>query len=46
MVPHGGWKSSGWGRFNAVEGLRGFTQTRSIEVPSGSGPVPLNVFNL
>ncbi|TXT06176.1 hypothetical protein VHUM_03649 [Vanrija humicola] len=25
-VPHGGWKASGWGRFNSVEGLRGFTQ--------------------
>ena len=25
-VPHGGWKSSGWGRFNGAEGLRGFTQ--------------------
>ena len=25
-VPHGGWKSSGWGRFNGVEGIRSFTQ--------------------
>jgi benzaldehyde dehydrogenase (NAD) len=25
-VPHGGWKSSGWGRFNGAEGLRSFTQ--------------------
>ncbi|WOO81565.1 Salicylaldehyde dehydrogenase [Vanrija pseudolonga] len=28
LVPHGGCKSSGWGRFNGVEGLRAFTQVR------------------
>lgn len=32
-VPHGGWKNSGWGRFNGVEGLRHFTHTRTIEIP-------------
>ncbi|GMK54907.1 hypothetical protein CspeluHIS016_0114930 [Cutaneotrichosporon spelunceum] len=46
-VPHGGWKSSGWGRFNGVEGIRGFTQTRSVEVPAAqAGPMPLHVFGL
>jgi benzaldehyde dehydrogenase (NAD) len=25
-VPHGGWKHSGWGRFNGAEGIRSFTQ--------------------
>ncbi|KAK4688404.1 hypothetical protein P7C73_g1705, partial [Tremellales sp. Uapishka_1] len=46
-VPHGGWKSSGWGRFNGVEGIRSFTQTRSVDVPvSASEPLPLDVFGL
>lgn len=30
VVPHGGWKQSGFGRFNGVDGLREFTQTRSV----------------
>ncbi|KLT40383.1 aldehyde dehydrogenase [Cutaneotrichosporon oleaginosum] len=47
LVPHGGWKSSGWGRFNGAEGLRGFTQTRSIEVPGKAAEaMPLQVFGL
>ncbi|ORY24549.1 Aldehyde/histidinol dehydrogenase [Naematelia encephala] len=46
-VPHGGWKSSGWGRFNGVEGLRSFTQSRSIEIPyHDSHPMPLHMFGL
>lgn len=46
-VPHGGWKSSGWGRFNGVEGVKSFTQTRSIEIPGKKAqPMPLNVFEL
>ncbi|TXT15791.1 hypothetical protein VHUM_00294 [Vanrija humicola] len=47
LVPHGGCKASGWGRFNGVEGLRAFTQTRSIEVPdAGAQRVPLAMFDL
>lgn len=46
MIPHGGWKSSGWGRFNGVEGIRSFTQTRSIELSAAPQPMPLNVFEL
>ncbi|KAL1405717.1 hypothetical protein Q8F55_007387 [Vanrija albida] len=47
QVPHGGWKSSGWGRFNGVEGLRHFTQTRTVEVPDvHPGPLDLNSMDL
>lgn len=46
VVPHGGWKSSGWGRFNGVEGIKSFTQIRSIEVNADAHPLPLNVFEL
>lgn len=45
-VPHGGWKHSGWGRFNGVEGLRSFTQIRTIEVSDAPHAMPLNVFEL
>ncbi|BGP57463.1 hypothetical protein JCM8202_002020 [Rhodotorula sphaerocarpa] len=31
-MPHGGWKSSGYGRFNGIEGIREFTQTKTITV--------------
>jgi acyl-CoA reductase-like NAD-dependent aldehyde dehydrogenase len=27
-APHGGWKKSGFGRFNGFEGIREFTQTK------------------
>lgn len=47
QIPHGGWKSSGWGRFNSVEGIRSFTQMRSIEVPREPAQgMPLAVFDL
>lgn len=42
-MPHGGWKSSGYGRFNAVEGVREFTQTKGITVQQGQ-PVPIHYF--
>jgi len=29
-MPHGGWKKSGWGRFNGVEGLKEFTQIKVV----------------
>ena len=32
QVPHGGWKKSGYGRFNGFEGLREFTQTKVITI--------------
>ena len=35
-MPHGGWKSSGFGRFNGVEGVREFTQTKGITVQQGA----------
>lgn len=31
-VPHGGWKSSGYGKFNGQEGIREFTQLRTITI--------------
>ncbi|POY76346.1 hypothetical protein BMF94_0543 [Rhodotorula taiwanensis] len=31
-MPHGGWKASGYGRFNGIEGIREFTQTKTITV--------------
>lgn len=31
-LPHGGWKKSGWGRFNGLEGIREFTQIKVITV--------------
>ncbi|GAA5820756.1 hypothetical protein JCM3770_005957 [Rhodotorula araucariae] len=42
QVPHGGWKSSGYGRFNGAEGIREFTQTKSITIntPHASYPAP------
>ncbi|WWD19969.1 hypothetical protein CI109_104442 [Kwoniella shandongensis] len=46
-VPHGGWKSSGWGRFNGAEGIRSFTQIRTIETEKGPGhTLPLDIFEL
>lgn len=30
VLPHGGVKNSGWGRFNAVEGLNEFLSTKSV----------------
>lgn len=39
-IPHGGWKESGYGRFNGTEGLREFTQTRTITI-SEAGPLPM-----
>ncbi|GAA5928478.1 hypothetical protein JCM3775_000623 [Rhodotorula graminis] len=42
QVPHGGTKASGYGRFNGAEGIREFTQLKSITVnpPHGSYPAP------
>ncbi|CAE6449937.1 unnamed protein product [Rhizoctonia solani] len=31
-LPHGGWKKSGWGRFNGLEGIKEFTQLKVITV--------------
>ncbi|KAG8707603.1 hypothetical protein FRC09_001735 [Ceratobasidium sp. 395] len=31
-LPHGGWKKSGWGRFNGLEGIKEFTQTKVVTV--------------
>ncbi|KAL8278624.1 hypothetical protein RQP46_008916 [Phenoliferia psychrophenolica] len=32
QMPHGGWKRSGFGRFNGIEGIREFTQTKVITI--------------
>lgn len=32
QMPHGGWKKSGFGRFNGIEGIREFTQTKVITI--------------
>ncbi|ORY88424.1 aldehyde dehydrogenase [Leucosporidium creatinivorum] len=39
-LPHGGWKQSGFGRFNGLEGIREFTQTKVITV-NDAHPFPL-----
>lgn len=36
LMPHGGWKSSGYGRFNGVQGIQEFTQTKGITIQTGS----------
>ncbi|TKY90289.1 hypothetical protein EX895_000287 [Sporisorium graminicola] len=41
FMPHGGWKHSGYGRFNGVEGVREFTQTKGITSQKGA-PTPLH----
>jgi len=40
-IPHGGHKKSGFGRFNGLEGLHEFTQTKTItiNVPHGQYPI-------
>jgi acyl-CoA reductase-like NAD-dependent aldehyde dehydrogenase len=32
LMPHGGWKSSGYGRFNGIHGVQEFTQLKGITV--------------
>lgn len=39
MVPNGGWKKSGYGRFNGAEGIQEFTQTKVCR----SHPSPIRV---
>lgn len=34
QVPHGGWKKSGYGRFNGFEGIREFTQIKVSSISS------------
>ena len=29
-LPHGGWKKSGWGRFNGLQGLEEWVQTKTV----------------
>lgn len=40
-VPHGGMKSSGFGRFNSIEGLRSFTQVKVIALHGQGHAIPL-----
>ncbi|KAI3482199.1 hypothetical protein L1887_55169 [Cichorium endivia] len=41
QMPHGGWKNSGYGRFNGPEGIREFTQTKGITLQHGH-PTPFH----
>lgn len=41
-IPHGGWKESGFGRFNGVAGIHEFSQTRTITM-SEPGEMPFFV---
>ncbi|WVF73045.1 hypothetical protein IAT40_007863 [Kwoniella sp. CBS 6097] len=36
-LPHGGWKESGWGRFNGRGAIESFTQSKNIRVLPGKG---------
>ncbi|WVQ79207.1 hypothetical protein IAT38_001303 [Cryptococcus sp. DSM 104549] len=40
-LPHGGWRGSGWGRFNGKGAIESFTQTRVIRVNRAQGKLPL-----
>lgn len=40
-IPHGGMKSSGYGRFNGVEGIRAFTQTKIVSIHGQAQAIPL-----
>ncbi|GAA5864367.1 hypothetical protein JCM8547_005798 [Rhodosporidiobolus lusitaniae] len=40
QVPHGGWKASGMGRFNGQEGIREFTQLKSITINATHASYP------
>ncbi|WRT70300.1 uncharacterized protein IL334_007298 [Kwoniella shivajii] len=31
-LPHGGWKESGWGRFNGQGAIESFTQTKNVRI--------------
>lgn len=41
VVPHGGLKKSGYGRFNGIEGLREFTVIRTITVSTPHEQYPI-----
>ncbi|WVR00226.1 hypothetical protein IAU59_007368 [Kwoniella sp. CBS 9459] len=36
-LPHGGWKESGWGRFNGKGAIESFTQSKNIRILPGKG---------
>ncbi|SCV73591.1 BQ2448_7517 [Microbotryum intermedium] len=39
--PHGGWKKSGYGRFNGIEGIREFTQLKVVTINEPHGQYPI-----
>ncbi|OCF38361.1 hypothetical protein I317_07869 [Kwoniella heveanensis CBS 569] len=43
-LPHGGWKESGWGRFNGKGAIESFTQSKNIRVilPGKENMLPLH----
>nr|XP_031860470.1 uncharacterized protein CI109_004081 [Kwoniella shandongensis]KAA5527542.1 hypothetical protein CI109_004081 [Kwoniella shandongensis] len=43
-LPHGGWKASGWGRFNGQGAIESFTQTKNVRIiKGGGGKLPLEM---
>jgi acyl-CoA reductase-like NAD-dependent aldehyde dehydrogenase len=43
-LPFGGVKQSGFGRYRGIEGIRSFTQSKSVTIHSGRGKRALNWF--
>jgi acyl-CoA reductase-like NAD-dependent aldehyde dehydrogenase len=41
VIPHGGLKKSGYGRFNGLEGLREFTTIRTITFSTPHDQYPM-----
>ncbi|WWC91631.1 uncharacterized protein L201_006577 [Kwoniella dendrophila CBS 6074] len=41
-LPHGGWKESGWGRFNGKGAIESFTQTKNIRFVNNPINFPLD----
>merc|ERR1711939_249116 len=40
-VPHGGWRKSGWGRFNGIHGIREWTQLKTYTINPIHGQYPI-----
>jgi acyl-CoA reductase-like NAD-dependent aldehyde dehydrogenase len=44
VLPHGGQKASGWGRFNGKGAVEAFTQTKNITLGDSHG-LPLHLLS-